>query len=350
MGWIFFVLSFGRVFAAESVFSGKISAEFGASQSPSDSLRAYLYERLFLQSQYDLSDDLSLNLAGEVNWQLSGSSLAPAWPLYSIPNRVDLEAENYLSSAGTDIFSGRLSRFYLKWASGRLEATAGLQDFNWGSAHFFKPTNFFFPLNPLNWTRDQPLGSEALDANCFLFDDLSLEGSVRWLEGGADEWVVRLIEKNVGFAVIPSFARLTGRDGMGLELSVTFPDFKVWVEGVDWIFPAGPAQWEWVIGASTIGEGATFVLEAYRDKIGSRLGAFSNGTTDGQKSFPGEWKAASAWVKALEGGPLLFWPQLSWGFSPAWELGFQGQIPVGNQPGPLAVFSSRVGVSLSYSF
>src|SRR6185295_6106190 len=226
-GWILFILPVGKMLAAEEAgFSGKLSSEIGTYQSFGDSLRIYQTSRLFLQSHQDLSESLSVSFAGELNWQLSASPLAPAWPLYPIPNVVDLEMENYLSSAGTNILSGRLSQAFLKWTSGRLEATVGFQSFNWGSARFFQPTNFFFPLSPLGWDRDHPLGSEALKANCFLIDDLSLEGAARWLDGGTDEWVVRLIEKNVGFAVVPSFARLAGRDGAGLELSVTFPDFK----------------------------------------------------------------------------------------------------------------------------
>src|SRR5439155_597710 len=105
-------------------------------------------------------------------------------------------------------------------------------------------------------------------------------------------------------------------------------------------------------GFSTVRQGTAFSIEIYRDETGGVLGPFSAGTvnatylfTSMEKTFPGEWKVAPALVKGIEGGPFLFWPKVSWGFSQSWELGLQGQLKIGTVPGPLAVVPNRVGVS-----
>lgn len=353
-----FRLIFGLGSANESpVFSGKISEEVGTFQVSGGSLQAYQISRLLLEGHSDFTSSLSLDLAGEAHWQTSSQLLDPSWPVDSTGNIVNLQADNDNESNGNNFQSLRLSRVYLKWVSGPLEATAGLQNFNWGSSHFYQPTNYFYPLAPLSWERDQPLGSEALDASCFLLDDLTLEGAARWLEGGADEWVLRLVNKGIGITATPSFARLNGRSGLGLELSGTFPDFQLRVEGVDWLYPDGTAQAEWVLGFSTVRNEIAYTLELFRDETGNVLGQDSGGAvndtylfTSMEKTFTGEWKVTPALLKGIEGGPFLFWPKVSWDFAPPWELAFQGQFRIGTVPGPLSLLQNRCGISVSYNF
>jgi hypothetical protein len=355
---VFMMLAWGKTGAAEvPVFSGTLSEEAGLFQGSEGSLPAYQYSRLLLQSRNDFTSSLSLDLAGEAHWQTSAQPLFPSWPVDSVRNLVNLEADHAGSPNGIEQASLRLSRAFVKWVSGRLEVSAGLQNFNWGSSHFYQPTNYFYPLAPLTWEKDLPLGSEAVDASCFLFDDLSLEGATRWLEGGAEEWVWRLVNKGIGITATPSFAVLNGRDGLGLELSGTFPDFQLRVEGVDWLYPNGTAQTEWVLGFSTVRKGIAYTLEMFRDETGSVLGADNPGMggatylfTSMEKSFEGEWKITPGLLKGIEGGPFMFWPKVSWGFSPPWVLAFQGQLRIGTVPGPLALIQNRVGLSVSYSF
>lgn len=143
---------------------------------------------------------------------------------------------------------------------------------------------------------------------------------------------------------------------MGMELAGTFPDFQVRLEGVDWIYPNGIVQFEWIAGFSTLRQGIAYSIELYRDETGGVLGDLSAGTTNAtylfmtmKKEFPGEWKVEPSLVKGIEGGPFLFWPKASWGFAASWELGLQGQFKVGTVPGPLALTPNRLGLSISYS-
>jgi len=112
-----------------------------------------------------------------------------------------------------------------------------------------------------------------------------------------------------------------------------------------------------VAGVSTLRQGIAYSIELYRDETGQVLGDFSAGTvnatylyTSMEKNFPGEWKITPALVKGIEGGPFIFWPKVSWGFSPSWELELQGQLKIGTVPGPLALVPNRLGLSVSYSF
>jgi hypothetical protein len=250
-----------------------------------------------------------------------------------------------------------LSRALMHYASGRLDVILGLQEFNWGSSRFWRPTCFFNPLPPLTWMRDLPLGSEGVDASCFLFDYLSLEVGARWLGGETFEGVIRLVNRGIGITVTPSFATLTGRNGLGLEMVGTFPDLKAWLEGVDWLYSGGISAVDWVAGLSTVHEGATYTLEVLRDESGIMLGGFSDITTRAtyispsyEKNFPGGWRLTGTLAFALEGGPILFWPKGSWNFSPPWEWGLQAHILAGPNQGPLALAPTRLGTWVSYSF
>ncbi len=250
-----------------------------------------------------------------------------------------------------------MNRAYFKWASGPLELTGGLLRSDWGVSSFYKPTDYFYPVLPLAWIKEPSLGSEGAEVSCFLFDDLSLEGSARWLSGGQGEWVARLVNKGIGLSLTPSFASLTGRDGIGMELSGTFPDFQARFEGVEWFAPGGAVRLEWTAGLSTVMQATQWTLECFQDATGEALRGVSSGTGNGtyffasaERQFTAQWRFAPALVKALEGGPFLFWPKVSWRFEPSWLLEFQAHLPLGNDPGPLALDPGRVGLSVNYLF
>ena len=357
----FLVLAWAAVSAGwaegEGNFTGKVSFESGLHQGPGQNLSLYQYSRLLIESRNDILPSLTLGLSAEGDWQASSTALDRSWPVYPTRNIVNAGADNQADDDGTNSYSLRLSRAFLTWAAGPLEVNAGLRAFDWGSAYFYRPTNYFYPLSPLAWICDQPLGSDVLQASCFLFDFLSAETAVRWLQGGNSEWVARLVNKGIGITVSPSFAMLSGRNGLGLELDGTFPDFQARAEGVDWLYPDGSVQLDWIAGLSTVRDHTTYNLEVFRDGSGQALGFFSNDSFQAtylfasvEKDFHGEWEVFSGLVKALEGGPLMFWPKVSWRFSPSWELGLQGQFMMGSASGPLALNQTRTGVSVSYSF
>jgi hypothetical protein len=337
--------------------SGKIRQEIGFQRDFGGDALVYQYSHGWLEYKKDLNSSISLDLSGEYNWLSSARGMFPSWPVYFHENGVKLETEPWSDPDGKNLSSLRLSRASVSYASGRLDMTLGLQEFKWGSSHFWRPTCFFNPLPPLTWMRDLPLASEGVDASCYLFDYLSLEVGARWLDGGNFEGAVRLVNRGIGITVTPSFAMLTGRNGLGLEMVGTFPDIKAWLEGVDWLAPDGSSAVECVAGISTVHEGATYTLEAIRDVTGNALGGFSSTTTQAiyispsfEKDFDGGWHLAGALAFALEGGPILFWPKGSWDFSPSWEWGFQAQVLVGPDQGPLSLSPMRLGTSVSYSF
>jgi hypothetical protein len=338
-------------------FSGQISEEAGAAQAPQTSLQLYQYSRLSLQSHGDLSREFSWRLEGEADQQSSGTDQPPTWLTYPSQNAVNLELDNSTASSSTSDAMTRLNRAFLKWVSGRWEVTAGLQLFDGGTSAFYQPTHYFNPLPPLAWVADEPLGSEGLNLNCFLFDDLSVEGSVRWLADGSAEWTVRLANKGIGIGITPSFASLEGRNGVGLELSGTFPEIQVRFEGVNWFYPGNNLQLEWVGGVSTLVQGAKLTLEGLQDTTGEALGGWTTGNPDSfylfasaQKDFSGQWQAAPALVKSLGGGPLVFWPKTSLSLGQAWKFTAQAQWPLGSADGPLSLYPGRFGLSLVYLF
>jgi hypothetical protein len=337
--------------------TGKSRQEIGFQRDPGGDTLAYQYSHGLLEYQKDLQSSWSIELAGEYNWQTSTLGMAPSWPVYFRENGVNLEADLWPCPENKSHLSLRLSRASVHYASGRLDVILGLQEFNWGSSRFWRPTCFFNPLPPLAWMRDRPLGSEGVDASCFLFDYLSLEAGARWLGGNTFEEVFRLVNRGIGITVTPSFALLTGRNGLGLELVGTFPDLKAWLEGVDWLYPDGSSAVEFVAGLSTVHEGATYTLEVIRDAAGNALGGFSDVASQAiyvspsyENDFPGGWHLTGALAFALEGGPMLFWPQGSWDFSPSWEWGFQAHILTGPYRGPLALAPTRLGTWVAYSF
>jgi hypothetical protein len=347
-----------RVWAQEAfVFSGQVAEEGGIAQTASSSVQPYQTSRLLLQSHGDFDPEFSWGLDGEADQQSSGLGMVPSWFIYSSHNDVNLEADNSTLFLNNAYQMARLDRAFLKWASGRWEVAAGLQNFDGGTAYFYQPTHYFNPVPPLAWINDEPLGSEGLNANCFLFDDLSVEGSMRWLANGASEWVARLVNKGIGISITPSFACLQGRNGTGLELSGTFPDFQVRVEGVNWFYPGDVLQLEWIAGLSTLIQETKFTLEGLQDTSGEALGGWTLGNPDSfyffasaQKDFSGQWRVVPALVKSLNGGPLLLWPKVSWNLSQVWKLTAQVQLPVGSTQGSLGLYPSRSGLSLAYLF
>jgi hypothetical protein len=341
---------------ADEALSGKAAVEGGSYQSPGSALTAYQYSSLFLESRQDIFPGLSFGLEGEADWQSAGSPMVPTWPLYPVNNALKLETGNLSSSDGKDLYFLRLNRTYLHLATGRLDVTAGLFKPEWGSSFFYRPTDYFFPLAPLQWQSAEPLGSEGLDASCFMFDDLSLESAVRWLEGGKAEGLLKVVDKGIGLTVTPSLAWMTGRNGFGLELVGTFPTVQFRLEGVDWLYPDGHTATNWNLGLSTSHEGVKYTAEFLRDETGEILGNYSDAISEAtylfmsaEGQFWGQWKAAPALVASFEGGPFLFWPKISWDFEPSWELGFQGQMIIGAWKGPLDLYPGRAGIALSYS-
>lgn len=353
---VFFIFQ-GMAGAGEDAgFSGNLSLESGGLQPPSNGVQTYSYYHLFLQDQGDLSQELSYCLAGEANWQTYTPSAPIAWPLYPQANYLRLESNNIATPHGNDYYGVEADRAYLRWASGPLDVTAGLFKPQWGSSLFFRPTDYFFPLMPLQWQGSEALGSEGLDASYFLFDDLSLEGAVRVLEGSATEGVVRLVNQEIGLTVVPSAAWMTGRNAFGLEAVGTFPGLQIRLEGTDWLYADQHTAANWTAGFSTTHEGVKYSAEILRDETGDILGAYSDMTAQGtyvfmsaEGTFFTRWEASPALVVPLEGGPFLFWPKVGWNFGPQWSLDFQAQILLGNWKGPLDLYPGRAGVALNYS-
>jgi hypothetical protein len=345
------------LWAAEGAgFSGNLSLEGGGIQPPSSAIQTDSYYRLFLQDLGDLDQEFSYCLSGEANWQTFTPTISIAWPLYPQNNLLRLESNNIATSHNNDYYGVEMDRAYLRWASGPLDLSAGLIKPQWGSSFFYRPTDYFFPLSPLQWEGAEALGSEGLDASFFLFDDLSLEGATRFLEGGDMEGVLRLVNKGIGLTVTPSAAWMTGRNAFGLELVGTFPEVQVRLEGTDWLYADHHTAANWTAGFSTSHEGVKYTAEILRDETGEILGDYSDVVgqatyvyMSAEGSFFSRCKASPALVVPLEGGPFLFWPKVSWNFAPQWDLGFQAQVLLGNWKGPLDLYPGRLGLSLAYS-
>lgn len=332
----------------EREFSGKLRMEAGVPGTFDVPSPFYFYPSLQLKSYHDLTPELSLSLAGEARWQVSGPPMTPFWFPTPARNLLDLEAEDLSTSDGTQHLSLRLSRAELKWASGPLDVTAGLFVPDWGVASFFRPTQYFFPVRRLSWEPGLPPASEALDLKCSLFDDLSLETAGRLLEDGTGDWVVRLVDKSVAYSVVPSFARVGGVDLLGLELLALFPDFKAWVEGTYRLQELVPGE-SWsdrtvgILGLSTLIDGTTFVLEFLKDGTGQVLGPLSDGQgkagyflVTAAREFPGKWTTLAGVVKSSCGGPFFLLSRTGWEFEPEWQAGLQVRVKFGEDPGPLA--------------
>ncbi|HTA77881.1 MAG TPA: hypothetical protein VK791_12090 [bacterium] len=351
-----FLLLVSPIWAQEAFsFSGQISEEGGIFQAAQSALQPYQLSRLLAQSHGEFDSEFSWDLEAEAGQQSSSTGLAPTWLTYTKQNYVNLEADNVNSN--TSYAMVRLDRTFLKWISGRIEVSAGLQSFDGGTAYFYQPTHYFNPLPALAWVSDETLGCEGLQTNCFLLDDLSVEGEVRFLADGSSEWVARLVNKGIGIAITPSFAWLNGRNGAGLELSGTFPDFQVRFDGVNWFYVDGRAQLEWVAGVSSLVQGTKFTLEGLQDTNGDALGGWTAGNPDSfylfasaQRDFSGQWQANPTLVKSINGGPLLLWPKISWSWNRDWKLTAQAQWPLGATDGALGLYPSRSGLSLAFLF
>lgn len=355
-GYLFFA-SIAGAQTPSNGFSGRLSLEGGGLQGPSSSVQTYSYYRLFLQEGEDIAPDLSFLVAGEANWQTFTPLVSIPWPLYPQNNALRLENDNITTSHGRDYYGLQANRAYLRWISGPLDVTAGLFKPDWGASIFYRPTDYFFPKPPLQWVGMEALGSEGVDASLFLFDDLSVEGAARWLEGGTTEGVARLINKGIGLTIAPSAAWMTGRNAFGLEIVGTFPTLQVRLEGTDWIYADQHTAANWILGISTSHEGVKYTAEILRDATGDILGAYSDDSNQAtcafisvEGTFFGTWKASPALVVPLEGGPLLFWPKVAWSFAPQWEAGFQAQVLLGNWKGPLDLYPGRGGFSLAFNF
>lgn len=341
----------------DSSFSGQITEESGLTQTTPSSLQPYQYSRLLLQSRGDLNPEFSWSLEGEAAQQFSGMAQSPAWLTYTSQNIVNLEIDNSTAFDNQSYQMARFDRAFVKWTSGRWEITGGLQAFDGGTSYFYRPTDYFNPLPPLAWITDETLGSEGLNVDCFLLDDLSVESSVRWLVDETSEEIIRLINKGIGISITPSFAWMEGRNGAGLDLSGTFPDFQIRLEGVNWFYPDSSSRQEWITGLSTLVQGTKLTLEGLRDATGEALGGWALTNPDSfylfasaQKDFSGQWQAAPALLKSLDGGPLLLWPKFFFKLDQNWKLSAQAQWLLGSVQGPLGLIPSQTGFSLAYLF
>ena len=350
--------------AAEDGFSGRLSTESGSFQSPNAGLGLFQFSRIILENQGDLLPNLSFNLSAEADWQTAGSAALPPWPGFPVPNALSLEVDHSSANVGSDFYFLRMDRASLKWVSGRLDLSLGLQNLDWGSSFFYRPTDYFFPLSPFDLVRDQPLPSEAVDLSFFLIDDFSLEGTVRWVEDGRPEALLRLVNRGIGLTFTPSFAWLEGREGLGLKRSELFRISRY--AGRGWIGGCRRVclNSKWIAGISTLeNKGMTYNLEVFQDGTGTVLGKDSTGDPSAVyffASFEGklaeDWKSKIALVKSPGGGPFLFWPQLEWNFEAAWSVQLEGQLLVVHSSGSLGNNPSRlwprplVRVSLKISY
>lgn len=352
-------LPYGAVWAQEdegTPFSARVGIESGIFQPAHDALHPYLYSHLELETHPGIADGLSLDLEGQANGQEADVPMGPSEPEAPRKNYLNLQWVSTEEDASQERYQLELDQAAFHWASGPLEMRAGLFKPDWGYSTFYRPTDYFFPIPPLSWLRDLPSASEGADASCFLFDDLSVEGAARFLEGGDAEWVARLAQKGIGLTVTPSFARLAGKDGFGWEVMGTFPTAQVRFEGVEWFNSLGGRFTDINIGASTSRYGVKYSLEIFRDGMGEifRSGSgFSAGAyyvfISAEGTLTKEWKLSTAVVASFDGGPVLFRPKLNWTFEERWEAGFQAQVPLGDWAGPLQSVPSRVGLSIDHS-
>lgn len=338
-----------------ALLSGKIGVESGVFQPPQDAVHPYVYSHMELGAHRGITEGLFLDLEGQANWQEAGTPMPLSEPEASRNNYLNVQWENTDQEQSREFYQLKLDQAALRWASGPLDLKAGLFKPDWGHATFYRPTDYFFPIPPLAWLQDEPNASEGADLSCFLFDDLNLEGAVRWLEGGTAEGVVRLAQKGIGLAVTPSIAWMDKQNDLGLEIMGTFPTFQVRFEGVDRLYPDGHTAQDWNLGVSTLRYGVKYTAEVLRDGTGEILADDLN-DTPGTYAFASvegtlttQWKISPAVVAALDGGPILFWPKISWAFALPWEVGFQAQVPLGNWAGPLEKVPGRAGVSLNYN-
>ena len=332
-------------------------------QDPAGHTGYFQATRLLLDRRDSLSDDLDLNVGAEALWWVQGPQGPPAdslhlpWPEAAAPNWIPVEWNNFNDSDGVNFEVLRLTRLNLRESFDGFEAQAGLQAFDWGQGHFFKPTDYFNPLAPLSFWNEEPLGSEALDLSQALFDDLGVEAAARLTEGGDAEWVIRLPNRGIGFLAVPSFARLVGRDGLGLEGYVTFPTFQIRAEAVRWVLSSGEVEVEALAGISTRVDDGDLSLEWLKDGTGEALGAFSTQAPSADyfyfslsRALGKRWTLAPALVKSPEGGPFLFWPKLVLNFGTGWEFSLEAQVSAAFGAGPLAAHSDRFLLGVSYEF
>lgn len=357
---VFIVLFLGAssLLRAQPLLSGTMRLEAGMAHSAGDRAAGSLSGYLLLEAPWDLSETLALRLSGESGVGSLPSWLPSPWLEFPVRNRWDLETVGQ----GDGRSFARLSRASLAWAAGGTEIEAGMLDPDWGIAKFHRPTDVFFPLEPFAWDRSHPLASQGFRAKRHLFDDLSLEAAGRFLEGGLDEWVLRLEDKSVAYRVVPSYLRSGEWNHLGLELSLVLPDLRLWGEGfcrLEALYPdqAFIERFETALGASTVQDGATFTLEAFKDGTGRILGHLSADRRDAayffasvEKGNPAEWDVFFALVKSTCGGPFLLWPKWGTGFGQGWRFEMQAQLPVGEGDGALALMDGRMTASLTRTF
>ncbi|HET9870268.1 MAG TPA: hypothetical protein VFR02_07225, partial [bacterium] len=248
----------------------------------------------------------------------------------------------------------RVTRLCLKGRFDRLQAGVGLQDMGWGQGWFYRPTDYFEPLGPLAFWREEPLGSESLDLSQPLFDELVLEAAARATAGGGD-WVVRLPNETLAYALTPSLARLGGRMVLGLEARLTLPVCQLRLEGARW--DGGDSPLEMEAGLSTRWDGSDLCLEWLRDATGEALGEFSGAAPGADylyfswgRALGPAWRLETRLVKSPDGGPFLLWPKAVMDFGTGWQFSLEGRTLVAWSAGPLARVGARLFTALAWEF
>ena len=152
------------IYEDEKPFSGELRIEGGSFQAPGDDLSAYQISRLELESHLDATPNLSIALEGQAEWQASTASAPPPEPEFLVGNLIPVE----ISNSNGPFYSFELYQASLHFTSGRLDVTGGLFKPFWGSSHFYRPTDYFFPVQPLQWLKDPP-GIQRQPGRHFLF-------------------------------------------------------------------------------------------------------------------------------------------------------------------------------------
>lgn len=281
----------------------------------------------------------------------AGSQAAPAFD----DGEADfLDAQwHHASSSGNSLLALRLQKAFVAFQRGPWQASAGRVTLSWGESCLARPTALFHAPRFLDVFGDAPVGSDGADASYALGPNTCVEGAARWLHGGEAEWLVRLENKGIGVSGTPLFARLRGREAMGLELSATLKHFQWRLEGT-FLRPTGGGPWmpQYVTGLASVLKDFTYGVEFLHDGMGGALG--DGGLRGSFVSLYGvtpdlyRLRFSPTLLKPLDGGGLCLKPALSLDLTKRTVCSLEGLWRAGN--GPLSGVSTRIGLSLARSF